>query len=355
EKKKIIQKLLKNKPISKNLPTISSDFELFNESIGLPINRNTGLPQKMTPYQIDYHNAIQSHHRVIANKSRKIGATEAALRSIAFNCFRRYAGHDVIILAGNELRIAREFLKRFDELFFNKKETGCALVGPDGTKWMHDDIITHTTFGNTPEIEFFNGTRIMAFASSKSVQSQSFRGTDDVICIYVSEAAHTGMRNDRPIMTALEPTLANRDNADFIIESTPNGRRGFFYEYWKSVMTSLEKHYHVNTEKEALEKLSLGINVPQLDWCPLFWDYTQGVKYKVLSEKYLESQKSSPNIDFEQEYCCKFSSTYDTAIPYSSLSFLNPNDPKYEKPIDLNKMLDGSSDDVIDLNELCDE
>jgi len=50
--------------------------------------------------------------------------------------------------------------------------------------------------------------------------------------VYISEAAHINMLDDSKVYDALHPNIANIENADFIIESTPNGRRGFFWDLW---------------------------------------------------------------------------------------------------------------------------
>jgi hypothetical protein len=323
---KILRNHEKSNTFGTNLSLISNDFVKFNESIGLPLNRNTNLPQPLTPYQIEYYYAIEKYHKVIVNKSRKIGATEAAVRSISFNVFHKYVGHDVMVVAGNELRIAREILIRFDELFYDKK-SGYAMIDEYGNKWRRDELIRKVKLGNSPEIEFHNDTRIMAYAASKSTKRQSFRGADDVACIFVSEAAHTGMKGDHAIMTALEPNLANRDDGDFILESTPNGKRGFFWDYWKATMIPLRKRFNTQDDWKVIRGLKT--NNISLDWYPLMWDYNQGIKYKVLSAKYLESQKKSPKLDFRQEYCCDFTSNYSSFMNRSDLTFKDKTSKNY--------------------------
>lgn len=177
----------------------------------------------------------------------------------------------------------------------------------------------------------------MAFAARKTATSQTFRGTDDVACIFVSEAAHTGMKNDHAIMTALEPNLANRDDGDFIIESTPNGKRGFFHDYWNYTMEKLRIRYNIRDDWKVIRRLQN--DDVCLDWYPLMWDYKQGVACKVLSEKYLKSQKNSPKVDFEQEYCCGFTSSYNSAIKRTDLTFKNKTDKEYVQSLDLLKTI----------------
>lgn len=297
-----------------------TDFKKFNKMIGYPINRNTNKPSPMTQYQIEYHDAIQKYHKVMINKSRKIGITEAAIRSIALNCFHRYAEHDIMIIAGNELKIAKEILLRLYELFKDKPNLGYAFKHND-IKWKESDLISRVSInGQHPIIEFTNGTRVFCFAASRSGKSQSFRGVDDVICIFFSEAAHTEMIEDQPIMNALQPALANRDNADFILESTPNGRRGFFFNYWMDLIESKMK-----------------------GWAIKEWDYTFGLKAGILSEKYLKTEKANLRVDFNQEYCCKFTSTVSGVFREEDISIL-PDDAI--QPVDY-RVLIGNRDETV--------
>lgn len=358
---------LKPRPPSKDrgFPT---DFIDFRRMIGNPFSKTLNISQDMAPFQVDYHEAIQEHHWVIPLKSRKIGATDTAITSFALNTFDRYVGHDVMIVAGNELRIAKEILLRFYEFFTDKHhEDGFYAfkqIEPEylengwtwqeaqkkGQKIFYDDLVKNARLSQDPVIEFNNGTRTFAFAASKQEKAQSFRGTDDVIAILVSEAAHTGMKNDQPIMNALEPNLAQRDDADFILESTGNGRRGFYFKYWMQIMELLAKQFKMRLDDhqkmvdklhELWHKQKIAF---EMDWFPLMWDYRVGIKHGIISEKFINREKRNQEIDFAQEYEGKFTSTYTSAIPSDVLSFKDTADPKYTKSINLNEMTeeDGS-------------
>jgi len=336
----VVKRMLRSKKNTiRNELVVPKDYQSFNKMIGFPLNRNLNKPQKMAGYQIDYHDLINDFHRVILNKSRKIGATEAAIRSIAMNVFDRYKGHDIMIVAGNKLRIATDILKRLDELFRDKPGIGYSFKEPgkDGNVWHYDELIRRRTFGNIPEIEFRNDTRVMAYAASMNEKSQTFRGTDDVVCIFLSEAAHTGMKKDQPIMNALLPNLANRDDGDFILESTPNGRRGFYFDYCMMMMEILSKQFNMdirNPQQLVDNLLYLWKNKKKIpfdvDWFPLMIDYTEGIKAGVISEKFIKEQKRDPNLDFNQEYRCKFTSTYTQAIDVSNLQTLPPEKGEVE-------------------------
>lgn len=358
---KVVRKdsTLRKKPPSTNygFPT---DFILFNRMIGNPISKITGVQQDMAEFQERYHLAIQYWHFVQFLKSRKLGATESWNRSTALNCFDKYEGHDVMLIAGNEVRIANEILIRFDELFRDKYHDdglyAFKAIEPEyldagyswkeaqqkGTIYKHDDIIRKANFGSNPTVEFYNDTRVMAFAASRQEKAQSFRGTDDVICAFVSEAAHTGMKNDQPIMSALEPNLAQRDDADLILETTGNGRRGFFYNYWIQTMEIISNKLRIPVTDhqgivDAINKMwedGKEINF-DVDWWPLMYDYHIGIDEHILSKKFIEKEMRNPKLDFEQEYCCKFTSTYSQAIKTEDLTFKDTLSADYVKSIDL--------------------
>lgn len=355
----------------------TNDFILWNRMIGNPISKITGVQQDMAPFQEDYHYGIQDHHTLEFIKSRKLGATETWNRSCGINVFERYEGHDVMIIAGNEVKISNEILIRFDELFRDKHqddgmyafrefepefeeelEKGVSFkkLQSKGTKIYHDEIIRKANFGQNPTVEFLNDTRVMAFAASRQEKAQSFRGADDVIAAFVSEAAHTGMKNDQPIMTALEPNLAQRDDGDLILETTPNGRRGFAWDYWKETMRILGEYFHMPmTEHQILvDRINAmwkaGKKIPiNVDWWPLMIDYRTGLKHHILSQKYIDKQKRNPKLDFDQEYRCKFTSTYTQAIKTEDLTFKDSTKSDYKRSIDLLGE-DGINKDYGDVN-----
>lgn len=340
----------------------TTDFLYFRKMLGNPISKITNEEHNMAPFQIDYHNSVQMFHWVILLKSRKIGATEAANTSIALNCFDRYVGHDIMIIAGNELRIAKEILLRFYELFMDKPHAednnnvyAFRNFEPEwiyevekgrtpkerqklwdyyqgkGTRIKESDLLKSVRLAQDPVVEFKNGTRTFAFAASKQEKAQTFRGTDDVICIFFSEAAHTGMKQDQPIMNALKPNLAQRKDADFIMESTGNGRRAIFFNYWQQMMEVLSNKLRMKRteEQKLIDELHRLWKEKTLqfkpDWFPLRINYEVGIKTGILSKDFIEKEKRDPALDFEQEYNCAFTSTYTAAIDVSNLQTL-PSD-----------------------------
>ncbi len=255
---------------------MSNSFEEFNRAIGTPKHPNTGIRTDIFDYQLDYFNAVQAKHKVILNKSRKIGATETGLRIIAFNCFDhlegktvikgRYVGHRVMIVAGNKQNVANGFIRRFKELFDD------GFVDMNGNSWTSKDIILNDS---NSSVELFNGTVIAAYAASESV-----RGEADVVCVFMSESAFINLNDDSVVYKAVRPNISNIQNADFILESTPNGRSNFFYDIW---------------DKAHQEP-------PTTDFFPLFQPYYVAIG-KLLFADDIEKMKNEYSEDFfQQEY-----------------------------------------------------
>lgn len=254
-------------------------FQDFNQMLGWPYSRIINERVPMTPYQLEYDYLVEAHHSLILDKTRKGGFTDTRLRSMARNIFTRYQGHDSMIIAGNELVVAREVLDRFDELFQN------GVIDKDGKHWDYGDVVMRYVKSPQPIVEFYNGARVFCFAVSKTAKRQAFRGPDDIISIFFTEAAHTGMDEDTAVYTALSPLLANRTDGDFVLESTPNGKRGFYYNIWM----------------DALEKKN--------EFYPYLVTWQEAVKYGVIPQEFIDKEKRNPNVDFEQEYEGKFTTS----------------------------------------------
>lgn len=253
----------------------------------------------MTSYQIEYADAINTHHRIIVNKTKKGGFTDAFLRHVAHQIFDRYAGHEVMLVAGNKEPIARDIMNRLYMLF----EDG--ITDDSGTHWTQEQIIP--SFTKSPLVmKFWNNTTIIGSTASKSGKSSSFRGYSDVCCWFITEAAFTGVNNDYPILNGLTSLTANREDGDMILESTPNGRSGFFYDLSMDASSNLNNKFQVGSNG--------------FYYCE--WDYTRAVREGVISKSFIEEEKKNPRIDFEQEYCCNFTSSSNAAFePLDSSNF----------------------------------
>lgn len=264
---KVVATYLENPQTQKtvHVPNVPKDFEKFNTMIGLPVSPDKKKTIKLLPFQIDIDAAINKKRRVIINKSRKIGVTETVLRSIAMNCFFRYAGYDIMIVAGNRMLQAEATLDRFSRLFEN------GFTDLDGVHFSYSDLIKKSTKSS---MKLFNGTTIRVFPAD----AEAVRGPDHVICVFLDEAAFIRKKDDAAVYGALRPNIANTDG-DLIIVSTPNGKRGIFYDLWN---------------EGQMHKMEL--------------PYTLAVG-KILSEEFILEEKKKPKIFFEQEYECKFTTS----------------------------------------------
>ena len=112
----------------------------------------------------------------------------------------------------------------------------------------------------------------------------------------MSEAAFIDLIDDREVYNAVKPNIANITNADFILESTPNGRRGFFYEEFKN----------------AQKKLN------EFKWLEQPYTVALGT---LLSKEFIENEKKNPKIDFDQEYGCKFTTSQSAAFSEETLKY----------------------------------
>jgi hypothetical protein len=249
--KQTIRKL--HEPEEQTEITIPKDFGEFNKLIGLPKHPRTKKETRLFQYELDVFDLLNKYRWLLINKARKIGISEIVLRIITFKCFSDYAGYQIMLVAGNRVQHAQRLMRRFQKLFDN----------------ISEEIADKTA----DRLILKNGTEVIAHPSNDT----ALRGLENVKCIFLDEAAHFNIINDQDVYNALEPNLSNTDG-DFIIVSTPNGKRGMFYDLW----TDGENRFY----KLALPyTVSLGL---------------------LLDKKMIERKKKDRTIDFEQEYMCQF-------------------------------------------------
>jgi hypothetical protein len=142
---------------------------------------------------------------------------------------------------------------------------------------------------STLTVEMSNGSRILALPSSEA-NIRTFSAVDLLI---LDEAS----RIDDAVFFAVRPMLAVSGGQQILL-STPNGKRGFFYETW------------TNGSETEWQK----IEITALD-CPR------------ITDDFLESEKASmPLFLFEQEYFCKFTDKDTQIFPSEMIeSAINTN------------------------------
>lgn len=264
-------------------PTIPMDFNLFNQTIGLPIHPNTHVRSQILPFQIDYFNAVNTYHKVLLNKSRKIGATETALRIILHGILTgKYSGHSIMVIAGNKQTIANKFLRRLKNII------KYGFTDLNNIDWAYDELVVDS---RADHITWWDDTEIWAMPANDSV-----RGLDNVKCVFISEAAFIDLQDDTVVYNAVKPNIANIKDADFILESTPNGLRGFFFDLAEGAQDNKnEYHYLEQPYTVALDTL--------------------------LDREFIETEKLNPTIDFEQEYMCKFTTKKGAAFREETIKY----------------------------------
>ena len=263
-----------------NIPRYS--FKLFNRCVGNPIHPATSKRTDLFDYQLEYERVWNKYHKLLLNKSRKIGATETALRIILFNIMNgTYKSHHrIMIVAGNNQDVANRFLARFIAII------GKGFHDLDGKWWALEDIIVEK---QSAKCLMYNGIHIQAYPANESV-----RGEENVICVFLSESAFINLLDDSKVYNAVHPNIANIGHADFVMESTPNGKRGFFWELY----LNKDNEYH---KLEQPYQVAMG---------------------KLLDEKTIMAEMRNKKIDFEQEYCCKFTTSLTSAFKEDDVRFV---------------------------------
>lgn len=281
---------LKQSPSVKKL-----SFKEFNRKIGNPWSRILDKRVDVTDYQVEYHESINKYNKILVNKTKKGGFTDGFLRHCSQESFDRYAGHECILMAGNTGAIALDVVERLNTIFEEKD----GFTDYDGKHWRYGDLVLKITKHPNVVLELYNGTKYIGTPASKSGKSVNIRGYSDVVMWFLTEAAHTGAIDDYPVLNGLTSLTANRDFGHQIEETTPNGKRGFFYDQWADATGPELKNYFTKAKS---------------GWYTLQYDYTVAVKEGVISERFIEEQKKDKRVDFAQEYMCAFTTSKNNAF-----------------------------------------
>jgi hypothetical protein len=257
-----------------NLP--NKDFEHFNNIIGNPKHPATGKRSPILPFQFIMHNRIKEHRKTITNKSRKVGSSEIHLRTIAECSFDELIDHGVMIVFGNRQNEANKFIDDFDALFYD------GLTDLDGKEWGYNDIITKK---KSNRIELCSSTYLEAYPADPT----ALRSQKQIRWVFISEAAHVKRLDDSKVYNAVHPNIANDPMAYFTMESTPNGKRGFFYDQAMLAQQKLNEYDYFEYPYKVAEDT-------------------------LITKEFIELERNNPKIDFEQEYNCKFTTSQSAAL-----------------------------------------
>lgn len=278
-----LAELNKTQEVILPLEALPTDVNLFNEAIGLPIHPRTGLPHKLLDYQLEIMRC--QYNDIQVEKSIKIGVSEAIIRMILQRCVdtrlpKNYAGYQVM-LGAQVYALAVENLSRMTELF-------------DGSKLLQPFLAQDPTH---ELILLKNKTEIFPMPKS----ANAIRGYQRVKCVWLDEAAHTGLIDDREILAASLGRLANTQG-DLITSSTPKGMRGFFWE-----------RHALKERGEAEMRI---FHLPY--WVALG---------TLISEDWIAEQKAKFGTLFSQEFEAQFITSESAAFPSD---FVEGNRDDYE-------------------------
>lgn len=229
-----------------------------------PILFSERIAFKLDNWQSDVLASVSK--KIILNNSRQSGKS-AVVALLACHKAINKAGSLILIVCPSE-RQSGELLRKIK-----------GYLAKADVEFNRDSILT---------VELSNGSRILALPSSES----NIRTFSAVDLLVLDEAS----RIDDIVYFAVKPMLAVSKGAQILL-STPNGKRGFFYETW------------VNGNNEW-QKIEITAND-----CPR------------ITPEFLASEKlSMPEFLYLQEYFCQFTDT-DTQIFPSALieAAINPN------------------------------
>lgn len=281
------------------------------------------VPFKLYPYQADAVKLAQSNRKLVVNASRQSGKTSIA--TVIILHYALFNEDKKIALLANKGEMAREILSRIQ------------LAYEYLPLWLKCGVKEW----NKGSVEFDNGTKIIAAASSSSaVRGQS------ISLLYIDECAF--VPNWEEFSASVLPTLSSGNQSRLIYTSTPNGLNHFF-EYC-----------------EGAKKDANGFAYLEVPW----W------KVPGRDEEWKETMLGMIGHDqekFEVEFNCEFMGSSGTLLSGACLKRLEHKQPihinhgygykVYEEPkpnhnyvlvadVSRGKGLDYSAFQVIDISEV---
>lgn len=288
------------------------------------------IPIKLYDFQKEIILATLTNRRVIVLTGRQQGKTTVAtiilLHFALFNKAKR------IGLLANKGDSAREILDRIQMAYENLP------------KWMQSGVKTW----NKGSVEFENGSRIIAAASSSS----AIRGKS-MAFLYIDETAF--LDNWTDFYASTFPTISSGEKTKMLFTSTPNGLN-HFYEFWKGATEGLPNADGVVEKNGFVPIFAPWYRIPGRD------------------DKWKNEILKALNYDFDrfkQEYEGEFLGSSNTLVSTSTLKNMVPQVPiakneylsQYELPtegriyfmvcdVSRGKGLDYSAFSIIDATEV---
>ena len=252
----------------KQNPNYHLDYCCFTHVVGLPKHAATGQEMALTPYQVEFTDAIieattnpgnmsnddwlRLHHFFHILKGRQMGFTEIVLRIMQFFCFNRYVGKKVGIMAATSKSLSLGNLRRFYQLFENIPET---ITGPV----------------KNYRLQIINDTLVEAYAATE----EAITGNTKYAALLMDESAKWNLIDDTSVFNSIMPVM-RQNGSDLFLVSTFKGPIKMFYKIYKDPQEFIKLEYDI-------------------------WRTEGNLNTKATIENMLATSKEDP----DQEYLCK--------------------------------------------------
>lgn len=260
-----------------------NDVSYFASKYVKVINLDHGIVNFVPrPYQKRLHDTINSNRNTICLSGRQSGKSISLMVwALWYLCFNK---NKTVAILANKGATARELLSRLYLMLEN----------------LPFFLQPGTVILNKGNIKFANGSEIFAAATSSS----SIRGRA-VDVLILDEFAF--VKNDVEFFTSTVPVVASGKNTKIIITSTPNGIGNLFYRMWNRAITGANTYSPV-----------------KIEW----WE----VPGRDAAWREKEIANTS-ELQFSQEYECKFLGSSQTLISADSLVGMIPLTPLKDEKI----------------------
>jgi hypothetical protein len=281
DNERINHQLLK---LTKQIPR--EDPQLFYQDFGFLTHPRTGKPvEHLTYYQREFWKDIDRYRYALAIKSNKIGLSTLALLNLFYHMITDCAGYQALVIA-QSLRMSREHLYTLRKLIMDSEKYRGFLItlrDIDNNVLLREEKTKVTEMFIRNPNNKFKPSRIIAIPANAG-QAVSWK---EVKYVYCSDITMTDKNYDATINSAFT-RLANTQGY-FVIETIPNGPRGLVYDLWLQNRTATEPEKSFFKVREY----------------PVLF----GVQAGLITEEFLEGEKSRLGLEYPKYYECSFLAT----------------------------------------------
>ena len=308
-----------NHQLLRLIQRIPEDAQLFYQDFGFLTHPKTGEPVKhLTYYQREFWKDIDRYRYALAIKSNKIGLSTLTLLNLFYHMITDCAGYQGLVIA-QSLRMSREHLYTLRKLILDSEKYRSFLITmrdivDDKDVLLREEKTKVTEMFIRNPYNRFKPSRIIAIPANAG-QSVSWK---EVKYVYCSDITMTDKSYDATINGAFT-RLANTEGY-FVIETIPNGPRGLVYDLW------LQNRTARTTTTTELDRSFFKVR----EYPVLF-----GVQAGLITEDFLEGEKSRLGLEYPKYYECSFLATGGNVFNLAeidqciSTADYNPEDPQF--------------------------